>query len=423
MDLASRRSFFLWLQRQSPRLRDLHAVLERRAATASIPAVPPRQLPGGAPGFNLVGMASSELGLGQHLRNLAEALAAAGYPLRVVDVSWMSDNARGDRPAVGCRRSLRAGWPTLFVLNPDVIPLLFRYVGRELFDHGYAIGVWNWELPEMEPSWRPFAGLFHELWSSSAFSAAAIARGIGRPVAAVPIPIPVAALAAIGREVEPPAEGSFRFLCMFDMRSVRARKNPDAVLSAYLAAFPRSGMAELTVKVMNGSFDPPALAELERLAAERADIRILDRVMTRDEVYRLIAAHHCLVSLHRSEGFGLCLAEAMAIGRPVIATAWSANVDFMDAESAVMIGYDLVRLAADAGPYRKGSTWAEARIGEAAAAMVRLAADPAAARHLGRRAADRVASQLSPAAVGALITAHMGRGAAPSPAFPEPYRE
>ena len=188
---------------------------------------------------------------------------------------------------------------------------------------------------------------------------------------------------------------------MFDAHSIVERKNPGALIQAFKRAFPSEANARLVLKLVHAD-----RALVERLRAEAADARVLvvDRVFDRDEVNSLIALSDCYVSLHRSEGFGLTLAEAMALGKPVIATGYSANVDFMNVSNSLLVRYQMVRLERDLPPYPRGSVWADPDVDHAAELMRMVYADPDRARKLGERARADVMAYLSPEAAAARIS-------------------
>lgn len=194
---------------------------------------------------------------------------------------------------------------------------------------------------------------------------------------------------------------------MYDFNSTRARKNPDAVISAFTSSFgPDDRSVSLVVKI--NSPNEAEVTSLRALTEGRVNIRILDRVMSRHEVNSLQAGSDCFVSLHRSEGFGLPIAEAMAQGKPVIATNWSGNVDFMNPSNAACVDYRLVRIETDQGPYKAGQTWAEPDVEQAAGWMKTLCADRDLGRRLGEKAKMDIQRQLDPAAVGEAIRRRLG---------------
>ena len=189
--------------------------------------------------------------------------------------------------------------------------------------------------------------------------------------------------------------GSFVFLFIFDLNSTLARKNPLGLISAFKQAFQSGEKVSLVIKVSRGASHPEEFHRLQK-AAKQVGAIVIDQRLPREELNGLIAACDCYVSLHRSEGLGLTLAEAMMLGKPSIATAYSGNLDFMDENNSLLVGYDLTEIESTAGPYEKGHRWAEPSIPEAANAMRWVFNHPEEARLLGERARLSTVRSFSP---------------------------
>jgi glycosyltransferase involved in cell wall biosynthesis len=217
-------------------------------------------------------------------------------------------------------------------------------------------------------------------------------------VIALPPPVAVPASGAAPERLGVP-EG-FLFLFAFDYSSTIERKNPVGLIEAFTRAFAPGEGPQLLLKTINGPLLPLAEEEVMWATRDRPDVHVLDRSLTDAERDGLIAACDCYVSLHRSEGFGLTLAEAMAAAKPVIATGWSGNVDFMNADNSLLVDYTLTRVGPGAAIYPADGTWAEPDLGHAARLMRQVVADQAAAARLGMRARDDVARTLSPEVTG-----------------------
>src|SRR5262249_23746268 len=140
-------------------------------------------------------------------------------------------------------------------------------------------------------------------------------------------------------------------------------------------------------------------------AATREEVILVDRVLSRAETLMLMNSADCYVSLHRSEGVGLTLAEAMLLGKPVIATAYSGNLDFMNRGNSLLVDYRRTRLEEDAWPYPKGSVWAEPSIEHAAELMRWVIEHPAEANALGEQARRDLRELMSLEAYGQRLAA------------------
>lgn len=350
-------------------------------------------------GVNIAGMFRSEKGVGEAARAVWRAVNAAGIPHVLNDEPDLWAIQSSEPPvAPVLENPYRIN---LTAMNPDGAIAFFAYQPEAYFRGRHHVGLWNWELERFPESWCPAFVYFDEIWAPSEFTRRSIAQRSPVPVHVVPYCVSPAApadRAALGL----PA-GRFVFLNVFDFQSYVARKNPLAAIAAFRRAFPTPSGPVLVVKTAHSSFAPGDAAEVRRACAARPDITLIDRVMTRMEMDALIASCDALVSLHRSEGFGLPIAEAMAAGKPVIATDYSGSTDFLTGDNGLPVPFTLVPIRTTHGPYRRGGVWAEPDVDDAAAKMRRLAADPAAAAALGARARQSVAGSLSPERVGRLI--------------------
>jgi glycosyltransferase involved in cell wall biosynthesis len=245
-----------------------------------------------------------------------------------------------------------------------------------------------------------------EVWVGSEHVRRAIAAVTDKRVER--LPVPVVAPQPSWRDRASFAIGpGYAFVFTFDFLSVIERKNPQAVIAAYRTAFGPDDGATLVLKSVNGHQRVDELEALRAAAAGRPDIVVLDEYLTRADQAALLAACDCYVSLHRAEGFGLGMAEAMALGKPVIATGYSGNVDFMNAANSILVGYDRVAVPPGLAIYPAGSEWADPDVEEAAAAMARLAHDPALGARLGARAKDDLGTHWDAATCGRRMHARL----------------
>ena len=263
----------------------------------------------------------------------------------------------------------------------------------------YRIGYWAWELPDLPEDWAAVIPLFHEIWAPSAFVADAIRRRAPAAVMVrvVPHPLPdmsgavaVADKARFGM----PSTG-IAFLSMYDTRSSAARKNPAGAIRAFQLAFrPDDAGVSLLVKVNAPDETTACMEELDGMIAGWPNIRLFHDTLTDAGADQLIASSDAFISLHRSEGFGLSIAQAMAAGRPVITTAWSGNVDFTG-EGAMLVPCTLVPVRDPTGRYDiSGQVWAEPDLAHAANHLRELARAPGLAATLGSAARATVADRL-----------------------------
>lgn len=331
-------------------------------------------------GVAVAGEFSRICGLSQAARLTVAGLARLGHAARAVDVAWGGAGLGGEH--------LPAGMPLIVHVNaPDMAVALLR-LGRAAVRGRKIIGAWAWELAEVPASWRGGGRYVHEVWAPSRFSAAALetiapgrVRVVTPPVAVDP-PVP----AGLDRAAFGLPSGAVVVLVSFDLASSFVRKNPLAAIAAFRAAFGDDPARILVVKIGNPGHFPEDFAAIRHVVAGVANIRLETRTLPAADHFALLACADIVLSLHRSEGFGLVLAEAMLLGIPVITTGWSGNLDFMDETSAVLVRPRMVPAVDPRGVYDvPGATWAQPSLGEAMAALRRLADDGAERRALGAR--------------------------------------
>ena len=376
-----------------------HAPLAIEIAVA--PVAPPAPEPAArsgpaAIGLNVVAYLRAETGVGEAGRSILDAARAAGLPVSVneFDADRLARNA--DYRAGAADNALLYD-TNLFVVNADQTATAAAML-PEAFAGRYNIAHWVWELEHFPSRFASSFELYREIWVPSRFCLDAIARKSPVPVLRVPYAVEPARPSRLDREAFGIPSGQFAFLTMFDVLSVVRRKNPLGVVEAFRAA--NCDDAVLVMKINNARHDPAAVARI-RDAAAGLPVVLVDRDLPRDDVGALIAACDCLVSLHRSEGFGLTLAEAMLAGKPVIATAYSGNTDFTIPGNSLLVDYDLVPVGPGAGPYDPEAVWAEPNLATAAAHMRAVVAQKPV--ELARRGQGFIREHYSAQAVGRLI--------------------
>jgi glycosyltransferase involved in cell wall biosynthesis len=349
-------------------------------------------------GINLYGYLTACLGLGVAARNTAEMLLANGVATRLVDVNpggGMQGRDSTFAEQIAASRGVAPYGVNLFHFNPDQVPyLLSPFDDRVALDGRLNACVPFWELPRIPDSWlEPLSGMQLVL-APTRFIETAIREAL--PTANV-VHYPQAVHLPAGIESDRDRFGLSRTACIFvmsfDMRSDIERKNPWAVIEAFGRAFGSDDDVALVIKANNAETIAGLSKHVDRLRATSADPRIvvLDQPLAYADVLALYASCDALVSLHRAEGLGLSLLEAMSLGKPVVATAWSGNMDFMTLENSCPVAYKLVDVVASTQPaYGRGiagaQQWAEPDVDDAAEWMRRLADDEMLRRRIGQRA-------------------------------------
>jgi glycosyltransferase involved in cell wall biosynthesis len=292
--------------------------------------------------------------------------------------------------------------------------------GQHYLEGKLNIACWAWEISEFPREWESHFRHLDEIWVPSNFALDAISRVAPIPVLRMPHSIPDwLPMKKCDRSQFGIQQSAFVFLFVFDFASSCARKNPLAIIEAFKSAFGSGDRAMLILKSARSEEDPAAAKALAQ-AASNANIRILDAVLPRDEINALINTCNCYVSLHRSEGFGLTIAEAMSLGKPVIATDYSGNADFMNSSNSFPVRFRMVEIEQDFGQYRRGYSWAQPDIAHAAQLMRSVFNDTSAAARMGKQGRRDIVQHLNPLSVGKRMQERLLRHAAPrSPKLPD----
>ena len=370
-------------------------------------------------GINVVGYLNAELGIGEAARMLLRGVETARIPHATL--AYEKTLSRQKHEIIPLQARPPRYDTNLICVNADQVPSFTFDVGPSFFRDRYSIGVWFWELSVFPESEHDALGVVQEIWVASDFIRAAIAAETSLPVLTVPLPVE-----AREHPGKPPPYASadrFMFLFSFDFLSVFDRKNPLAVVDAFRQAFEQDEGPVLVLKSINGDH---ALRELEQLrfaASGREDVVVVDEYVTAREKDALVARCDCYVSLHRSEGFGLTMAEAMASGKPVIATGYSGNLEFMDDENSYLVPFELTETTKTSKPYPSGLKWAEPDVDEAARLMRHVYQNPAEANEKGARGKMRIRREHSPQRTAKFISERLDMIERPNPPAPSGQAE
>lgn len=364
--------------------------------------------PAAEDGVTVIGPIEKTSGLGQATRLSYQILERSGLPsLSAVPFNVENPALVGFSSKLSYLPYDRPHRVNLFHLNAESVPLAFTFLPRSTFERSYNIGYFFWELNKMPEAHFLALDLLDEIWVSSEYVRAVYAARTDKPVVNVGM-----AVEDLPPNLRPhPSfhrEGQFSFLTTFDSFSFAERKNPLGVVRAFQAAFDKDNQAvSLIIKTWNRSrvsesYQVRLWREIDRLVRDDPRIRIVDETFTYEQILAAKAACDCYVSLHRAEGFGFGMLEAMQLGRPVIATAYSGNMDFCTPENSYLVDYDLVPVQYDEYPaVERGSVWADPDISSAAAAMREVVSNRDEAAKKGARAAQFVRGNFSIQAISA----------------------
>lgn len=355
----------------------------------------------------LVGHPFVPIGMGEHVRSSWRAFHAAGAQAGIMDIFGANkledaDFEREFGPAITKRISAGVN---IFHMNADEMVQALPYFRDEArLARAYNIIYPAWELSTYPREWVGHLSTFQEIWAPSEFIRGAIASSTNIPVVHMPLAVDVRMSSFLTRRQLGLPEHAFIYLFFFDYSSYMARKNPFAVLDAFNALVERHPDAPLHLVMKHKGFAGATHADAKRfkeaMSRHPGQIQVIDRMLSDNEIKNLVRCADCFVSLHRSEGFGRGLAEAMALGVPAIGTGYSGNLDFMNAGNSWLVDYGLVPVGEGEYPYGAGQHWAQTRAASAVAAMENVWLDRAGARARAGRAKRDMLTHFSPRAIG-----------------------
>ena len=344
-------------------------------------------------GVNVAGYFKGEFGVGQFGRLVARAAINSGLPVTSL-VNERTESRQEEEFEISKSKQIYS--VTISAVNADQFSLWLDDLPNELKRNSKFVGVWAWEIETFPKQFYPAFDYVDEIWAISSFVKNSIQPHTEKPVYVVPGPIIAPQITErLDRSVIGLSENEEYILFMFDYFSIFKRKNPIDLIQTHVLAFPDESGPKLIIKTVNGSKNPSQQEQLRFAVGTRTDILILDMYLSREQLHSLVNECQIYISLHRSEGYGLTLAEAMSLGKPVIATAYSGNMDFMNESNSVLVPYELVPVGDDAYPYQSDSLWAQPDIAFAARAVRELSIDLERRMKIGNKARQDVTSEFT----------------------------
>jgi glycosyltransferase involved in cell wall biosynthesis len=346
-----------------------------------------------APAICLIGHPYAPIGMGEHVRLTFRAMRAAGLQPTLSDLYALNEREPGQVAEFSRFETPSFGDINIWHVNGDEVAQALPHTTARQVTGSYNVIYPAWELSRYPTALARQLERFDEVWAPSGFVRDSIAGAVTVPVVHMPLACEVLLESFLGRRYFGLRESAFSFLFFFDVRSYQTRKNPEAVIEAFTRVARRRPNDDLLLVLkVNGAEQHPERFQALRASAGSlgSQALFLPQPMTDNEVKNLVRCCDAFVSLHRSEGFGRGIAEAMCLGKAVIATGYSGNMDFCDETTTLLVPYRLVDVPEDAYPHAAGQVWADPDVSAAADAMERLLDEPGLAETLGRRAALRL---------------------------------
>jgi len=344
-------------------------------------------------GINLYGFFKAENGLAQGVKMYARALEEGNIPHTLINTDFLDwlpqeDTTFDDRLTTENKYAVN-----VMHVNPDQWQEACGMFPRSHFDGHYNIGIFQWELETAPKDWLPMFDYVDEVWTPSAFTGRTMSKETEKPVLPVLYCIETPYDEKLTRADFGLPEDEFLVLIMYDSNSYASRKNPGAAIDAFREAYgEKPEGVRLVIKISNPKPEDIAFVE-ERL--DPGAYTLMTERLDREKMNSLIRLCDVFLSLHRSEGFGLVMAEAMSLGTATVATNWSANTEFMTKDCSCLVDAKQIPVG-DAYQYaQEGLTWADPDVHQAAGYLKRLKEDEAYRKTIARAGQEHIRETLS----------------------------
>ncbi|SDR25162.1 Glycosyltransferase involved in cell wall bisynthesis [Rhizobiales bacterium GAS191] len=318
----------------------------------------------------VIGYLRAESGVGEVGRLQLASLSRVVGRAEGLDVQLGVASRRDDRSVeANLLRDDQSGTGRLvvFSINADQLPHVVETTRARLPRHAYRACIPFWELSRFPTPYLEALHHVDEIWAPTRFIQAGLAASINLPVVHIPVALSFPTLTS-PRHIAPIPPGRPYVLFAFDFLSFAERKNPLAAVRAFRAAFgnlPAADRPALIIKSQNSAHLGGNQA-LRDAIAEDEDVVLFDCTLNRLDTLTLVAGAACVLSLHRGEGLGLLVAEAMAYGVPVVATDYGGSTDLLTPETGFPVDCRLIPVPKDAYPFWEGQVWADADVDHAA---------------------------------------------------------
>jgi glycosyltransferase involved in cell wall biosynthesis len=343
----------------------------------------------------VVGYLSAATGVGEVGRQTLLALRASSLTVEGCDVALNVLATRNDNSCDDLLVATSTSPVQIFNVNADQLPLVRAHLTPRLRPDAKRICIPFWELSRYPDIWLTALRAMDEVWAPSRFIAKSLQKELGEKTLYMPVALEFVVPEPLPRAKYNLPSDRFLFFFAFDFLSFVERKNPRATIAAFRMAFPKYGRAGLVLKCVNGAAAADRFSNFREEFAGDPDIFLIDETLTRSDTLALIASMDAVISLHRSEGFGLLIGEAMLLGKPVIATDYSASQDLLSPLTGYPVKFDLIPVRSGQYPFAEGQMWADPDVEHAAVLMKNLCEDPAQSMILVRQARNHMRANFS----------------------------
>ena len=327
-------------------------------------------------GVTLVGYPHADIGDGEFLRQTAKALLKVDADFGIYNYNSGIRSSQNDQRLAPFIRRDNPYRANIFFLKPDQIEASVVSLGNSFVNGRYNIGYWVWELSGFPKAWVGPLKYFNEIWCPSRFIQSTVSKYSTGFVVYMPPAFEIENSKEFDRAYFSLPKERFLFLFVFDFKSYISRKNPLGCIQAFQKAFPKSNKnVGLILKSMDGNQYPDEFMSLNKAVQGDSRINLIDATFSSEEIIGLMSVCDSFVSLHRSEGTGLSIAQSMLLGKPVIATNYSGNTDFTRPDNSCLVDCKLIEVNEGEYPFYQGQVWADPNIDQAANYMQKLVED------------------------------------------------
>ena len=321
-------------------------------------------------GIDFVGFPKGKLGIGDQVRSLMRLALHSGYKINIIDCFHSSDRLVNDHQEFNEYISNVFKYPLrIYSLTQNHIAAMIYRSGTQFFNNSMNVFHLAWEFEQRPTQLDPALRFADEIWGISNFTSKAFANNYGIPVVTMHNSVDIQPFQKKSRQEFGLPDDRFLFCISMDLNSSLTRKNPFACIQAFKSAFEGSALTGLVIKISNVNPESPLWVKLLEMVKHMDNIYIINAVLERSVLNALFDCCDTYISLHRSEGFGLGMAENMLLGKPVICTGYSGNMDFCTAEHTYLVEYKVVEVGKGDYDFAEGFKWAEPSIDSAAVLM------------------------------------------------------